>query len=114
MCPIETPEGPNIGLISYLSTYARISDYGFIEAPYRVVKHVENKETGDMAFSIAEHIKSKRKTFGLTQVELAERAGVGLRFVRELERGKATVQMEKVNMVLGLFGEELRPMKSDE
>lgn len=67
-----------------------------------------------MAFSIAEHIKSKRKRFGLTQVELAERAGVGLRFVRELERGKATVQMEKVNMVLGLFGEELRPMKSDE
>ena len=35
MCPIETPEGPNIGLISYLTTYARISDYGFIEAPYR-------------------------------------------------------------------------------
>ncbi|MEE0969027.1 MAG: DNA-directed RNA polymerase subunit beta, partial [Clostridia bacterium] len=41
MCPIETPEGPNIGLISYLSTYARISDYGFIEAPYRVVEHRE-------------------------------------------------------------------------
>ncbi len=42
MCPIETPEGPNIGLISYLSTYARISKYGFIEAPYRKV----DKETG--------------------------------------------------------------------
>ena len=40
MCPIETPEGPNIGLISYLATYARISDYGFIEAPYRKVEHV--------------------------------------------------------------------------
>ena len=40
MCPIETPEGPNIGLISYLSTYARISDYGFIEAPYRRVEHL--------------------------------------------------------------------------
>ena len=40
MCPIETPEGPNIGLISYLSTYARISDYGFIEAPYRKVEHL--------------------------------------------------------------------------
>ncbi len=40
MCPIETPEGPNIGLISYLTTYAHISDYGFIEAPYRKVKHV--------------------------------------------------------------------------
>ena len=42
VCPIETPEGPNIGLISYLSTYAKINDYGFIEAPYRPV----NKETG--------------------------------------------------------------------
>ena len=42
LCPIETPEGPNIGLISYLATYARINDYGFIEAPYRVI----DKETG--------------------------------------------------------------------
>ncbi|MBE6639351.1 MAG: DNA-directed RNA polymerase subunit beta [Ruminococcaceae bacterium] len=42
MCPIETPEGQNIGLISYLSTYARINDYGFIEAPYRRI----DKETG--------------------------------------------------------------------
>ena len=41
MCPIETPEGPNIGLISYLATYARINEYGFIEAPYRKV----DKET---------------------------------------------------------------------
>ena len=37
MCPIETPEGPNIGLISYLATYARINEYGFIEAPYRAI-----------------------------------------------------------------------------
>ena len=42
MCPVETPEGPNIGLISYLSTFARINKYGFIEAPYRRV----DKETG--------------------------------------------------------------------
>ncbi len=42
MCPIETPEGPNIGLISYLATYAKINDYGFIEAPYRRI----DKETG--------------------------------------------------------------------
>ncbi len=40
ICPIESPEGPNIGLISYLSTYARISEYGFIEAPYRKVQHI--------------------------------------------------------------------------
>ena len=38
MCPIETPEGPNIGLISYLSTYARVNEYGFIEAPFRKVE----------------------------------------------------------------------------
>ena len=37
MCPIETPEGPNVGLIGYLATYARINEYGFIETPYRVV-----------------------------------------------------------------------------
>ena len=49
MCPIETPEGPNIGLISYLTTYARISEYGFIEAPYRKVKRVydENGKVTD-------------------------------------------------------------------
>ena len=38
MCPIETPEGPNIGLISYLASYAKINEYGFVEAPYRKVK----------------------------------------------------------------------------
>ena len=65
-------------------------------------------------YNLAEHIKGKRKAFGLTQIELAERAGVGLRFVRELERGKPTVQFDKVNMVLGLFGEELRPIRIDE
>jgi len=48
MCPIETPEGPNIGLISYLATYARINDYGFIEAPYRRV----DKETGKLTDEI--------------------------------------------------------------
>ncbi|MBQ5916783.1 MAG: DNA-directed RNA polymerase subunit beta, partial [Lachnospiraceae bacterium] len=46
MCPIETPEGPNIGLISYLTTYAKISDYGFIEAPYRKVIHVDDGNGG--------------------------------------------------------------------
>ncbi len=55
MCPIETPEGPNIGLISYLSTYARISDYGFIEAPYRVVKHVEN-ENGEIDSFVTDEV----------------------------------------------------------
>ena len=50
--------------------------------------------------SLSEHIKQKRKKNGLSQVELAERAGVGLRFVRDLEQGKQTLRMDKVNDVL--------------
>ena len=44
LCPIETPEGPNIGLISYLASYARINKYGFIEAPYRKVDHITGED----------------------------------------------------------------------
>lgn len=60
---------------------------------------------------LGEYIRDKRKRFKLTQIELAERSGVGVRFVRELERGKNTVQLDKVNQVLALFGEELYPQK---
>ncbi len=56
MCPIETPEGPNIGLISYLSTYARISEYGFIEAPYRKVEHIKDPETGAVKSRVTDEI----------------------------------------------------------
>jgi y4mF family transcriptional regulator len=63
--------------------------------------------------NIGEYIQTKRKLHGLTQVELAERSGVGVRFVRDLERGKPTVQLDKVNQVLALFGEELMPAKID-
>ena len=55
MCPIETPEGPNIGLISYLSTYAKISGYGFIEAPYRKVVH-ETLEDGTVVHRVTDEI----------------------------------------------------------
>jgi len=61
----------------------------------------------NMSTDIAKFIKEKRKQLKLTQPELAERAGVGLRFVRELENGKQTVQLDKVNQVLALFGSEL-------
>lgn len=63
--------------------------------------------------TISEHIKAKRKAYGLTQMELAERSGVGLRFVREMEQGKKTLRMDKVNQVLALFGEELGPVKTE-
>ncbi|MDR0889528.1 MAG: DNA-directed RNA polymerase subunit beta [Oscillospiraceae bacterium] len=46
MCPIETPEGPNIGLINYLASYAKINEYGFVEAPFRKVEKIYDPETG--------------------------------------------------------------------
>ena len=54
MCPIETPEGPNIGLISYLATYARINEYGFIEAPFRAVDHETGKVSNDITYMTAD------------------------------------------------------------
>ena len=60
-----------------------------------------------MSTKISSFIKEKRKQLKLTQPELAERAGVGLRFVRELEQGKQSVRLDKVNQVLDLFGSEL-------
>ena len=54
MCPIETPEGPNIGLISSLSTYARINEYGFIEAPYRKIDKETGKVTDEIVYMTAD------------------------------------------------------------
>jgi len=60
-----------------------------------------------------EFIKEKRRHAALTQPELAEKAGVGLRFVRELEQGKETLRLDKVNQVLGLFGFEVGAVKTN-
>ncbi len=54
MCPIETPEGPNIGLISYLATFARINDYGFIEAPYRKIEKDTGVVTSEVVYMTAD------------------------------------------------------------
>lgn len=58
---------------------------------------------------LSEFLKEKRKSAKLTQPELASKAGVGLRFIRELEQGKNTLRIDKVNQVLILFGHELAP-----
>lgn len=58
---------------------------------------------------LSKYIKEKRKEFGLTQLDLSQKSGVGLRFVRELEQGKETLRLDKVNQVLALFGSELVP-----
>ena len=64
---------------------------------------------------LKEFVKEKRRSANLTQLEMAEKAVVGLRFVREMEQGKETLRMDKVNQVLKLFGYELMPaeMKRD-
>lgn len=58
-------------------------------------------------------LKEKRKITKLTQEDLALKAGVGLRFVRDIEQGKTSLRMDKVNQVLRLFGHELKPVPID-
>jgi len=62
--------------------------------------------------NLIQFVKQRRKQLGLTQQDLAERAGVGLRFVRDLEQGKETLRIDKINQVLSLFGHELAPVET--
>lgn len=67
--------------------------------------------------TLSKYVKAMRRQYNLTQMELSEKSGVGLRFVRELEQGKQTLRLDKVNQILNLFGAEVGavPMnKSDE
>ena len=63
---------------------------------------------------IGKYIKEERKKVGLTQEEFAMRSGLGLRFVRELEQGKETVRLDKVNQALAMFGMEAVAGKKEE
>ena len=63
--------------------------------------------------SLNKYVKSKRKSLGLSREEFALKAGVGLRFLRELEQGKETLKMDKVNQVLKLFGMQLGAVPMD-
>ena len=67
----------------------------------------------DFSTPVARYLRQKRKSLNLTQRDLALKAGVGLRFVRDLEQGKTTLRMDKVNQVLRLFGQELAPIPVD-
>lgn len=66
-----------------------------------------------MTIPLAAFVKQRRKLLQLSQPDLAAKAGVGLRFVRELEQGKATLRLDKVNQVLRLFGHGLAPAPLD-
>jgi y4mF family transcriptional regulator len=63
--------------------------------------------------ALSKYVKQMRKRYRLRQVDLSEKSGVGLRFVRDLEQGKQSLRMDKVNQVLSLFGTELSPVPMD-
>src|SRR5690242_18985788 len=97
ICPIETPEGPNIGLISSLSCYARINDYGFIESPYRrvkdsrVVDFVTVVNAGDSDYRVGDHIELKE----------ADKVTADLK-----ERRKKTLEVEPFSFYLSAWEED--------
>ncbi len=66
---------------------------------------MENEQT-----ILAKYVKEMRHKYHLTQVDLSEKSGVGLRFVRELEQGKKTLRLDKINQVLELFGTQCGPI----
>ena len=93
ICPIETPEGPNIGLISSLSCYARINEFGFIESPYRKVKNgrvadfVYITNGGGTKFKTGEIVEAERGHRGELGVQGTEEAGGGIRAALLLSLG---------------------------
>ena len=74
---------------------------------------MKDKNKSKSSDNIAVQIKNLRKKIGLTQVEFAKRAGVGLRFLRELEQGKTTVRMDKLMQVLDFLGYHLDLIKNE-
>jgi len=85
--------------------------YKFLRKSYICsLKGIKMKEN---LSELSRHIKMKRKQNNLTQEGLALKAGVGIRFIRDLEQGKTTLIMDKVNTVLSLFGEILGPVPLD-
>lgn len=59
--------------------------------------------------ALIQFVKTRRKSLGMTQRDLADRSGLGLRFIRELEQGKESLRLDKVNQVMALFGHRLEP-----
>ena len=64
-----------------------------------------------METNISEFVRTRRKSLRMTQNALSEKSGVGLRFIRDIEQGKITLRLDKVNQVLNLFGFELGPVE---
>lgn len=71
---------------------------------------MEDNELYPKGIGLSEFVKTKRREQGWTQIQLADYAGVGLRFIRELEQGKASLRLDKVNQVLDLFSACMGPV----
>ncbi len=96
VCPIETPEGPNIGLIASLSTYARINEYGFVETPYRLIK--DGKVSTEIKYFSA--LEEEGHTIAQANAELDEDGGFTNEFVNARKYGEAMlVQREDIELM---------------
>ncbi len=108
MCPIETPEGPNIGLISYLATFARINEYGFIEAPYRRVDKATHKVLDEVVYMTADmedNYVVAQANEPLDEDGRLARARVNARFrdeILEVERDRADFMDVSPKMVVSV------------
>ena len=92
-------------VILYLKGYNQFVYLLYLYPKGYKCKFIGMNDKGDML--IADFVREMRKKFNLTQVDLADKSGVGLRFVRELEQGKQTLRLDKVNQVLKLFGRQV-------
>jgi len=115
ICPIETPEGPNIGLISSLSCFARINEFGFIESPYRkvengrVIDYVRITSAGDSEYNVGDHLPKEQVDKTSKKLAVAEQTPVEYEpypfYLSAWEEdkytiGQATVEVDKQGRIL--------------
>lgn len=79
-----------------------------------IIRYLYTLKYTTMQQNLSAFVKEMRKNFNLTQTDLADKSGVGLRFVRELEQGKPTLRLDKINQVLALFGKKIGVVNANE
>lgn len=96
ICPNETPEGPNIGLVNYMASYAKVNDFGFLETPYRIVKRiVKNDGKAGVGATVLENIKAKGVIVAKKGEKITEALAKKLAKIAELEEIKVVPQVTK-------------------
>lgn len=93
ICPIETPEGPNIGLIASLSTFARVNEFGFIETPYRVIK--DRKLSDEIQFFSA--TEEENKVIAQANADALAKKKFEAEFVPARRKGEFALELTKLN-----------------